>query len=235
MNDINNNYFQEEEEVLEGQRAKRLAAGLFKTGLVFLVLAGSLYFYGMHNAFFYSKTPMWVQQPQLESAVDNEELLRVPITAFILVNDETNGSQRSLDNVERMAENASYIWQQANIELYVEDIFTVEQSDQEISVMMSSPTRFARTFDDFNRDTINAFLVGRIEGINGIAFIGLNAISVADYTTSHDFRVFAHEVGHILGLPHVNDRSYLMYTGASGSELSLDEIRRARDAARRSF
>ena len=53
-------------------------------------------------------------------------------------------------------------------------------------------------------------------------------MAVADYTTVYDFRVLAHEIGHLLGLSHVPvDRNRLMYQGANGSELSLEEIMRS--------
>ena len=63
----------------------------------------------------------------------------------------------------------------------------------------------------------------------GIAFGGLYSVAVADYTTVYDFRALAHEVGHVLGLHHVSgSRGQLMYRGANGFKLSLEEIERAR-------
>ena len=48
----------------------------------------------------------------------------------------------------------------------------------------------------------------------------------------YDFRAFAHEVGHVLGLDHVSgSRGQLMYRGANGFDLSLVEIERARISA----
>ena len=67
-----------------------------------------------------------------------------------------------------------------------------------------------------------------------MAFGGLRSVAIADYTTVYDFRALAHEIGHLLGLSHVPvDRNLLMYQGANGSELSLEEIMRAREIAPR--
>ena len=57
-------------------------------------------------------------------------------------------------------------------------------------------------------------------------------MAVADYTTVHDFRTLAHEIGHILSLDHVRaDNQRLMNSGANGTILSIDEITRARSRA----
>ena len=70
------------------------------------------------------------------------------------------------------------------------------------------------------------------DGANGIAFPGIGVMAVADYTTEYDFRVFAHEVGHLLGLGHVQDsNSRLMYSGANGSKLTESEVLEARETA----
>ena len=41
--------------------------------------------------------------------------------------------------------------------------------------------------------------------------------------------MLAHEIGHVLGLPHVDaDKSRLMYTGADGTDITEDEVLTAR-------
>lgn len=53
----------------------------------------------------------------------------------------------------------------------------------------------------------------------------------ADLTTVPDFRVLAHEIGHVLNLKHTDQsRARLMYQGANGFDLALDEIKTAREA-----
>ena len=126
-------------------------------------------------------------------------------------------------------ENASRIWNQAGITLTIKNIYTVSKSDEEMKIFSDTPAVFMQNIDEFDATTINVFLVGNLGGINGIAYSGLYSVAVADYTTVYDFRVLAHEVGHILGLNHVSEsKERLMYRGANGFLLSLVEIEHAR-------
>ena len=71
-----------------------------------------------------------------------------------------------------------------------------------------------------------------LHGINGLAFGSARAVFVADFTTVIDFRTFAHEIGHVLGLGHVpRDRGGLMFRGANGFNLTLEEVMVARERA----
>ncbi|MEX1014203.1 MAG: hypothetical protein WDZ80_03525, partial [Candidatus Paceibacterota bacterium] len=83
-----------------------------------------------------------------------------------------------------------------------------------------------------NKDIINVFLLRRLAGINGVAFMGLNTLAVADLTTNYDFRVLAHEVGHLLGLGHITlNKKRLMHQGSGGYMLTLKEAKIAREKA----
>ena len=74
-----------------------------------------------------------------------------------------------------------------------------------------------------------------LNGINGIALVDIGSIMVADFTTVNDYRTTAHELGHLLGLKHVEDRNFLMFKGSNGEILTIDEINIARNNAKDIF
>ena len=92
-------------------------------------------------------------------------------------------------------------------------------------MFFDTPGVFIRSIDEVDPLTINVFLTRNLWGINGIAYTGLYTVAVADYTSVYDFRVLAHEVGHMLGLEHVLESDgRLMYREANGFALSPQEI-----------
>lgn len=219
-----------QEEKEEGRRVIfRVVQGI----LAVLLVIAFVYSSGLYQRFFYQRTSSLTKQELLESAIDAETIL-LQLTVFVLRNEESNGSKRSQKDVLRLIEEASTIWEQAAIELTIQKIVELQKSDREIDVLLDSPHLFVQNVEEFAPDTVNVFLTENLRGINGIAFGGLRTVAVADYTTVYDFRALAHEVGHVLSLSHVQgDRGRLMYRGANGFLLSVDEITRAREAAQR--
>ena len=214
-------------EKVEASISSRILRGV----LAIVVLGGLLYVPGVYHYFFYQRTPLSIQQTPVESRID-AETLTVPLTIFIILAVEPYGSVRSKENAANLVENASRIWDQAGIVLDIKNIYEIERTREEVRIFYSSPHEFFRNVNKFDPTTINSFLVGNLNGINGLAFGGVRSIAVADYTTVYDFRAFAHEIGHILGLNHVSgSRGQLMYRGANGFNLSLEEIERARLSA----
>lgn len=79
---------------------------------------------------------------------------------------------------------------------------------------------------------LHIYFVRDLEGMNGIS-IGPWLALVADDTNVKDFRVAAHELGHLLGLSHIRgSRERLLFSGSNGTRLTALEIRKARDTAR---
>ena len=68
-----------------------------------------------------------------------------------------------------------------------------------------------------------------IGGPNGIAPFGTRLFFVMDTPSVRDERVSSHELGHILGLHHVqDDPDRLMFSGTNGMTLTQEEVTVAR-------
>ena len=158
--------------------------------------------------------------------------ISVPLALYIVRHDSSYGSERSVENVQQLVGRATHVWEQGGIEFSVVEEKELVVTDGQIAEFLKSPTRFISALPEYEANRINVFLFGSLDGINGIAYGGLNSMAVADITTVLDFRTFAHEVGHLLSLEHSSaDRGMLMFQGANGLMLSLDEIKRAREVA----
>lgn len=211
---------------------ERLRAALFFLGAV-VALAGTIYLSGFYQFFLFNRTSPEAHQKSLTPLVEGE-LLTLPLHVFVLTEEPTLGSSRQEDDVRRIVSDSSAIWKQANISFTVDSVSFVEVGSEELGLFLADPRTFLVGISGENFGSINVFLTKTLSGINGVAFTDVSSLVVADFTTSFDFRVLAHELGHILGLPHVaSDGRRLMYQGADGFALTRSEALQARGVAQR--
>ncbi|MEX0924505.1 MAG: hypothetical protein WDZ82_01035 [Candidatus Paceibacterota bacterium] len=198
-----------------------------------LAVGGLLYVSGAYQAFLLRETPQSVRQEPIPSKVESE-LVTVPVHVFLVTTNTSNfGTQRDIENAERLVENAGNIWAQANIRFSLSGVQRLEVSPFDIDQFHRDPQAFVSSVFQYNDRQINIFLTGTLSGLNGVAFGGTEGLAVADRVSHFDFRTLAHEIGHLFGLGHTQRSKWLMSQGAYGNELSLEEIQIARTHAKR--
>lgn len=195
-----------------------------------------LYVYGIHQGLLFQRTDTGVESDNEyipHEVLREDDLIVLPVRVFVLVNPE-EGSTRTQEDVNRVIDSASEIWDQAKIDLSVTQVEFIELDDEQVTSFFSNPAPQIRTIADPRPGEINLFLSRALSGLNGVAFRGLESVAVADYTTSFDFRVLAHEIGHVLNLDHISsDRSHLMYQGGHGTVIPYESAKKARTAAQK--
>jgi len=201
------------------------------SAIAVMIIGGLIYLSGIYQGLQYQRTPQGIQEGEIKVVLD-AEVITVPMNIFVLVNNASLGSQRSEENIRNLVHNATTIWRQANITPEIESITFLPRTDDEIRTLLQNPRHFLSQVRTYDYKRINVFLTRSLNGINGIAFSGLRSMAIADKTTVYDFRAYAHEIGHMLTLRHIPESSgRLMYQGANGTTLSLEEITAARAAA----
>lgn len=201
--------------------------------VIVVVILGILYLYGFYQGFLFRRTGEGVEQQPVGELL--AETIEVPTRVFVLVGGNNLSSKRDEGDVNRLVQNSNVVWDQAAIEIYIEQIEFVSLTDIEIRELMGAPSKGVPTrFGQY--EGITVLLLKSLDGINGISYGSSGIVAVADFTTVFDFRVLAHEWGHVFGLSHVPiDRNSLMFQGANGTFLSEGEIDMARDRAKSLF
>lgn len=176
-------------------------------------------------------TSYFVIQPS-SSIQNNSDVIIVPIVAHI-VDDSTVQftSSRNKENIQGLIDEANRIWTQGNIQFVIESADTVQIDNREFNSIFTGNVKTLMNKSEFVDGRTNAYFAKYINA-NGVAFSPEDVFVVADLTTVNDFRTTAHELGHLLGLHHVQGRSNLMFKGSNGEILSEEEINTARKNAR---
>ena len=176
----------------------------------------------------------FLQDKQIRSTnvEDISEQIILPVKAHIIV--DSSGvytSSRNEENIISLLEESNRIWNQANIYFQLEEIVMTNVDFLTISNVINGNKFEISAHKNFADNKINLFLVQNLNDINGLALGNINSIFVADYTTVNDFRTTAHELGHILGLNHVEPINRLMARGKNGEILLSEEVFIARNNA----
>ncbi len=213
--------FQEEESSL-----------IFKITKAFLALVlvfGMLYFSGVREYFFFSRTSENIQLESFDPIIEGEELkLSYKVK---IIREPFFGSERSKDEVYSLMSNTAAILSQAGIDLIGGEVIERELTKEELLSLLDGD------FSSLKIDSgmVNIILVKNLGGLNGVAYPGRRVAMVADYTAGKDFRTLAHEIGHLLGLGHKDNSRYLMSQGATGDRLSMEEVIKMRKTLNEEF
>lgn len=169
------------------------------------------------------------ESSQSQSTQEVLQPITVPTTIHIVVDTERSSTQRDRENVSKIMQQVTQIWSQAAIDFDYQIVETVLDGQASESIDRGT---YAELIQNYGyEDSIQLFFVRELNGIYGVAIPGRIGI-ISDIIPAGGFRTTAHEVGHLLGLPHTTEsRTRLMSQGATGIELSAEEISSAREVA----
>ena len=170
-------------------------------------------------------------------------LLTIPVRVHLLQSPDEPAVHTTLveADIHRVLKKVNRIWAQAGIAFQAESIRketarTVEIpadnfSDRWLLAAVPPATRATNAFDLYYVKRMQA------NGIwtDGVVFVKDTA-SLREVPGGIDEplpRVTSHELGHALGLPHLQNITNLMASGTTGTELSVEEIQHARANAKK--
>ncbi len=223
------------EDVWQDQKTlKYKFAAVVKIAVVLVVLGGLIYLSGIYQGTLFRKTSRQ-SQPQHLSCLIEGETENLALSVINVVDKKRQEEVKTKKEIKDLTAKASVIWDQARINLELSNYTVLKIEEQQMSDILSSPYSLLKRLPKENKQGVVVFLVHSLHGINGIAFVGEQTVAVAEFTTIYDFRVLAHEVGHILGLSHVKDSDMLMSTDAGGAKLTKQEAEKARQTLKDFF
>lgn len=200
---------------------------LLRVAVAVVFIFAMLYLSGLHQYIQFSETPDDFTAGDFTQLID-EPTVAVPVAVYVLVDAEESDL-----NTDRLLEQANRILVQAAVTLDTELVQEISLVGTGVSgpQLVSDPDALREILPPMESDRLHVVITGGLGGLNGIAFSGQRAVAVAEHTTSYDFRVLAHEVGHALGLGHVQGRANLMRSGGTGTELFVEQARQAYETA----
>lgn len=192
------------------------------------VLATFFLFGGMYQLSLVQQTPDRTPSGTYTSLV-NESKKDIPTSVYVL---KEEGNERK--DIDNLLNKTNAILQQAAVRLSLQRTETLRAEDlPEGKQIAGSPAALRDQLPSLDPNHLNIVVTSGLTGVNGVAFVGRNVVAVAEYNATFDFRVLAHEVGHILSLRHTPDRRNLMRSGGFGTKLTQEQALQARQEAER--
>jgi len=168
----------------------------------------------------------------LDDLSDGGNAIIIPVKVHLIIDDSGYyTSRRTFENVKLLFLEANRIWSPAGLYFEVNEIIYSDVSDNAIPNALVGNYEELQNHVHFDPNKINVFLSRSLNNINGIALTKADIALVSDRTTVNDYRTTAHELGHLLGLPHVDPSNRLMAKGRNGEILYEEEIKFARQKA----
>ncbi len=168
--------------------------------------------------------------------------ITLPVRVHLLQSDKQTEFQTTLaeDDIKRIFGKVNKVWAQAGIQFELESIAPTKA--EEVQPLEKYATEFQRLHaampkSRLSTTAINVCYIKKFTP-NGVWYAGMVFVkdtahlnSVEDGLDEPLPRVTSHELGHVLGLPHRQDRVNLMASGTNGFSLNDDEIKTTRERA----
>lgn len=196
------------------------------------IFSNILYIKSLFN---FQRTPENAVSVEIPSKIRREEI-KIPAIAFRVVDPWTEKTYRDKENIVNIVQKASFILNQADIEIDligIKDI-SLDFKDQDGISYLRPAVKSIQEMPDYNENVLNlVFLNGgpRFSGIlpSGLADPDTKSCAVIDRTGFPDFRVLAHEIGHLFNLEHPepDDPQEPFYLMGDGFILTKEECNTA--------
>lgn len=222
--------------------------------LIILLISASLFF--VFQEFIFSnilylrfvinnyKTPQDKTQEEIPSLLNNPEI-KIPVVAYKINGPRIVKTYRDKENIINTVEKASNILNQADIEIYIKEIEEIEidlDSYDDRAPFAYNLFEDIKRMSGYSKNNLNLIFLKRNPFFSYLQTGGTSVEKdriafVIDRYNQDDFRILAHEVGHLLGLTHhdeddcIEENSQWLMEG--GLLLTEQECKKAYDGGKK--